>query len=106
MHFSCQQKAINFGIPSGLSASGLKDYAKSAYSVDLTFEGPHHFLNPSRPIEYADQILFGLQRHHLSREYSHEMSTLSCPNTSRKMKLRLLLRTFAARRKSSVTFLE
>lgn len=31
-------KAINFGIPSGLTPQGLGQYAKSAYGVDFTLE--------------------------------------------------------------------
>lgn len=33
-------KAVNFGIPSGLSAAGLSIYAKSAYGAELSVAGP------------------------------------------------------------------
>lgn len=36
-------KAINFGIPSGLSSSGLREYARTAYQVDLSIEEAKNF---------------------------------------------------------------
>jgi len=33
-----QAKAINFGIPSGLTAAGLGEYAKTSYNIELSSE--------------------------------------------------------------------
>jgi hypothetical protein len=38
-------KAINFGIPSGLSSRGLEEYARSAYGVEFTKEEAVEFIN-------------------------------------------------------------
>lgn len=38
-------KAVNFGIPSGLTAAGLSLYAKGAYGVELTQEDAEKFRN-------------------------------------------------------------
>jgi DNA polymerase I-like protein with 3'-5' exonuclease and polymerase domains len=51
-------KAVNFGIPSGLTAAGLGHYAKSAYFVDLSDEDSEKFRKTLVETVYPELSLY------------------------------------------------
>jgi DNA polymerase I-like protein with 3'-5' exonuclease and polymerase domains len=59
-------KAVNFGIPSGLTAAGLGHYAKSAYGVELSTEDAEAFRTTLIEKIYPELSLY-LQENDMSR---------------------------------------